>query len=135
MTRPPFGDRLAERVTQRESQLVLGLDPDPARLWPAAVEAAPRDGTPAERAAVAIAAHCAGLIGAAGPACVAVKPQIACFERIGAAGWAALQAVCARARDEGLLIIADAKRGDIDVSARAYAQGFLTSTPSAFGDV
>ena len=33
-----FGDRLAERVASRESQLVLGLDPNPASLWPAAVE-------------------------------------------------------------------------------------------------
>ncbi|MGH2887074.1 MAG: hypothetical protein ACRDPA_31010, partial [Solirubrobacteraceae bacterium] len=29
-----FGDRLAERVASRRSQIVLGLDPDPARLWP-----------------------------------------------------------------------------------------------------
>ena len=36
--RPHFGDRLAEAVQRRESQIVLGIDPDPARLWPAAVE-------------------------------------------------------------------------------------------------
>jgi len=33
-----FGDRLAESVARRESQLVLGLDPDPALLWPHALE-------------------------------------------------------------------------------------------------
>src|SRR4051794_41872736 len=81
-----FGARLAARVDERESQVVLGLDPDPARLWPDAVEAAPADGGPAERAAAAVAIHCAALIAAAGPACVAVKPQVACFERLGAAG-------------------------------------------------
>jgi len=37
--RPNFGDRLTEAVAARESQIVLGIDPDPAKLWPAAVEA------------------------------------------------------------------------------------------------
>ena len=36
----PFGDRLKAAVARRESQIVLGLDPDPARLWPAAAPAA-----------------------------------------------------------------------------------------------
>ena len=44
-----------------------------------------RDGDPAARAAEVVVAHCAALIDAAGPACVAVKPQVACFERLGAA--------------------------------------------------
>jgi orotidine-5'-phosphate decarboxylase len=131
----PFGARLAARVDERESQVVLGLDPDPARLWPDAVEAAPADGSPAERAAAAVAVHCSALIAAAGPACVAVKPQLACFERLGAAGWIALTVTCARAREAGLLVVADGKRGDIDVSATAYAQAFLTGTSTPFGEV
>jgi len=130
-----FGARLAARVDERESQVVLGLDPDPARLWPDAVEVAPADGSPAERAAAAVAVHCSALIAAAGPACVAVKPQLACFERLGAAGWIALAVTCARAREAGLLVLADGKRGDIDVSATAYAQAFLTGTPTPFGDI
>ena len=80
-------------------------------------------------------AHCAALIDAAGPACVAVKPQLACFERLGAAGWAALAATVEHARAAGLLVIADAKRGDIDVSAAAYAQALVGVTPTPFGDV
>jgi orotidine-5'-phosphate decarboxylase len=130
-----FGVRLAARVGERESQVVLGLDPDPARLWPDAVEAAPSSGTPAERAAAAVAVHCAALIAAAGSACVAVKPQVACFERLGPPGWIALAVTCAHAREAGLLVLADAKRGDIDVTAAAYAQAFLTGTPSPFGDI
>jgi orotidine-5'-phosphate decarboxylase len=130
-----FGERLAARVDERESQVVLGLDPDPARLWPDAVEAAPADGGPGERAAAAVAIHCAALIAAAGPACVAVKPQVACFERLGAPGWIALAITCARARETGLLVLADAKRGDIGVTSEAYAQAFLTGTPTPFGDV
>jgi orotidine-5'-phosphate decarboxylase len=60
---------------------------------------------------------------------------VACFERLGAPGWAALDEVAKRARERGLLVIADAKRGDIDVSAAAYAQAFLTGTPTPFGEV
>jgi orotidine-5'-phosphate decarboxylase len=113
----------------------LGLDPDPARLWPQAEAAAPADGSPAERAAVAVAAHCAAAIDAAGPACVAVKPQLACFERLGADGWHALARVVEHAREQGLLVLADAKRGDIDVSAAAYAQALAGETPTPFGTV
>ena len=113
----------------------MGLDPDPARLWPQAEAAAPADGSPAERAAVAVTAHCAAAIDAAGPACVAVKPQLACFERLGAPGWRALRRVVEHAQDHGLLVLADAKRGDIDVSAAAYAQALAGETPTPFGAV
>ena len=65
---------------------------------------------------------------------MAVKPQLACFERLGAGGWAALQATVDHARAAGLLVIADAKRGDIDVSAAAYAQALVGTTPTPFGD-
>ena len=130
-----FADRLDGLVAARESQIVLGLDPDPARLWPEALAAAPADGSPALRAAAAVRAHCAALIDAAGPACVAVKPQLACFERLGADGWAALAATVEHAQAAGLLVIADAKRGDIDVSAAAYAQALVGGTPTPFGEV
>jgi orotidine-5'-phosphate decarboxylase len=122
-------------VQERASQLVLGLDPDPARLWPGAVEAAPASGEPAERAGVAVAAQCAALIEAAGPACVAVKPQLACFERLGAPGWTALRETIERAQAAGLLVIADGKRGDVPVTAAAYAQALVGATPTPFGEV
>lgn len=166
-----FGDRLAQLVDQRESQLVLGLDPDPARLWPRAIElsggagaepapryavgpgeptsagpAAPDSHSPNERdpaaadpialrAAAAVAAHCRLAIDSAGQECVAVKVQVACFERLGAAGWAALVEVSRHAQRAGLLLIADAKRGDVPVTAAAYAQAFFAATPTPFGDV
>jgi orotidine-5'-phosphate decarboxylase len=138
-TAESFGDRLAGRVVRRQSQLVLGLDPDPALLWPHALELVggvdDASAPPAVRAARAVAAHCALVIEAVAEHCVAVKPQLACFERLGAPGWTALTEVIANARAAGLLVIADAKRGDIDVSARAYAQAFLGETPSPFGTI
>ncbi len=134
-----FGDRLASCVAARASQLVLGLDPDPGRLWPRAIELAGGPGNPpaapAARAARAVAAHCALAIEAAAEHCVAVKLQVACFERLGAAGWAALGEVAGHARDHELLVIADAKRGDIGVTAAAYAQAFLGETPTVYGPV
>jgi orotidine-5'-phosphate decarboxylase len=130
-----FAARLAAAVAERETQVVLGLDPDPARVWPQALAADPQAGSPADRAAEVVVAHCAALIAAAGPACVAIKPQVACFERLGAPGWAALDRVVAAARAAGLLVLADGKRGDIDVTATAYAQTFLGATPTPFGTV
>jgi orotidine-5'-phosphate decarboxylase len=130
-----FGDRLAAGVADRESQIVLGLDPDPAHLWPDAAGSVPASGTPAEKAAAAVHAHCAALIDATGPACVACKPQLACFERLGAPGWTALAATVDHARAAGLIVVLDGKRGDIDVSAAAYTQALLGVTPTPFGDV
>lgn len=139
-----FGDKLADGVQRRRSQIVLGLDPDPARLWPEALELAaggtrsrPPAHSPsaAEEAARAVAAHCRVVLEAAGEQCVAVKPQVACFERLGAPGWAALDEVVRDAAERGLMVIADAKRGDIDISARAYAQAFFGTTDTPFGAV
>lgn len=146
-TTTSFGDRLAGRVAERESQLVLGLDPDPMRLWPQALataEAQPAEADraeaqtkdpPAARAARAVAAHCALVIAAVAEHCVAVKPQVACFERLGAPGWTALAETAQLAREHGLLVIADAKRGDIGVTAAAYAEAFLGEIATPFGPI
>ena len=82
-----------------------------------------------------MAEHCRAAIVAAGPACVAVKLQMACFERLGAPGWEALERTAAIARDHGLLVIADGKRGDVPVTAAAYAQALVGETPGPYGAV
>jgi orotidine-5'-phosphate decarboxylase len=132
-SRQHFADRLAALVEERRSRVVLGLDPDPAHLWPVAVERARDEGRVEVEAATAraVTLHCQAAIEAAGPACVAVKLQLACFERIGS--WRELDELASFARDRGLLVIADAKRGDVPVTARAYAQAFLGETPGPFG--
>lgn len=76
---------------------------------------------------------CLALIESAGPACVAVKPQLARFEMLGSPGVAALEAVCAAAAEAGLLVIADGKRGDVPVSARAYGAAMVGSADAALG--
>ncbi len=115
--------------------MVLGLDPDPGALWPGSDTRASEGLKPAEAAAAAVLAHCKALVDATAQACVAVKPQLARFEVLGAAGWAALEAVAAHARTLGLLVIADGKRGDIDVTAGAYASALIEGIDSPFGHI
>jgi orotidine-5'-phosphate decarboxylase len=86
-------------------------------------------------AAAAVTAHCRALIDATAEACVAVKPQLARFEALGAPGREALGAVVAHARARGLLVIADGKRGDIDVTAGAYADSLLGGLETPFGRI
>jgi orotidine-5'-phosphate decarboxylase len=131
-----FADRLVRVVEGRRSSIVLGLDPDPQRLWPVALEEPDADESDVPgRTAAGVERHCRAAIDAAGAACVAVKLQLACFERLGAPGWTALTAVATAARERGLLVIADGKRGDVPVTARAYAQALVGETPGPFGDV
>jgi len=54
-----------------------------------------------------------------------IKPQISFFERFGSAGFAVLEELCSEATARGLLVIADAKRGDIGTTMAAYASAWL----------
>ena len=65
---------------------------------------------------------CAGEVGI-------VKPQVAFYERYGAAGFAALEDVIRVAHDAGLAVIADAKRGDVGSTVDAYSQAWLGEGP------
>jgi len=113
-----FADRVVECVDRKRSQLVLGLDPV-LDLLPVELQGETRAGPQAR--ADAVARFCRGLIDAVAPVVVAVKPQLAFFEALGSHGLRAFEDACAYARDAGLLVIADAKRGDIGSTARAYA--------------
>jgi orotidine-5'-phosphate decarboxylase len=83
----------------------------------------------------AVAAHCRELIERVGPHCVAVKPQLACFERLGPPGWAALAEARDAAAEAGLIFLVDGKRGDVPVTAAAYAQALVGTTPTPWGEV
>lgn len=118
----PFADRLAAAVVDRRSQLVVGLDP---RLELLPLELSGAAGDDRAAAADAFARFCRGLIDAVCPYVVAVKPQAACFEALGADGIRALEDVCDYAHTAGLLVVVDGKRGDIGSTARAYASAYL----------
>src|SRR5215213_3384226 len=116
-----FADRLADCVERKRSQLVLGLDPV-IDLLPVELQG---EAVGVEGSAAAVTRFCRGLIDAAAPAVVGIKPQLAFFETLGSHGMRALEDVSDYARTAGLLVIADAKRGDIGSTARAYAAAYI----------
>jgi len=120
----PFAARLTAAVKARGTPACVGLDPRRESLPPAlrAADAAADD--PATLAAI-FTEFCRGVIDALAPLVPIVKPQLACFEALGAPGMVALASVIAHARSQGLLVLADGKRGDIGSTAEAYAAGWL----------
>lgn len=117
-----FGDRVAAAVDTKRSQLVVGLDPRPELL---PVELRGDIHRSRAAAADAVGRFCRGLIDAVAPYVVGVKAQLACFEMLGADGVRAFEDVCDYARAANLFVIADAKRGDVGSTARAYADAYL----------
>jgi orotidine-5'-phosphate decarboxylase len=117
-----FADRLAEAVEHKHSQLIVGLDPRPDLL---PVELVGDVQVDRAEAAEGCARFCRGIVDAVAPYVVAAKPQLAFFEALGSDGFRAFEEVCDYARSAGLLVLADAKRGDIGSTARAYAAAFL----------
>lgn len=116
-----FADRLLDRVEQRRSHLVVGLDPDLRELPPELLDGV----TDLAAAARAVEAFATAVIDGVAELVPAVKPQSAFFEALGSAGVAALERVEAHARAAGLLVIEDAKRGDIGNTMAAYAAAAL----------
>jgi orotidine-5'-phosphate decarboxylase len=102
--------------------LCVGLDPRP-ELLPDEVFRGVREG-PAGLAR-ALERFCMGIVDAVAEHAVAVKPQLAFFEQAGHHGLAAVERVSEHARERGLLVIADGKRGDIGSTAEAYASAYL----------
>jgi orotidine-5'-phosphate decarboxylase len=117
-----FADRLAEAVERKRSQLFVGLDPRPDLL---PVELVGDVQVDRAAAAEGCARFCRGIVDSVAPHAVGVKPQLAFFEALGADGFRAFEEVCDYARAAGLLVLADAKRGDIGSTSRAYAAAFL----------
>lgn len=119
----PFGERL-EAVFAAYGKLCVGIDPHAGLLeqWglPDSAEGVREFGLRVVDAA-------AGRTGI-------VKPQVAFFERHGAVGYAVLERIMAEARDAGLLVIADVKRGDIGTSVEAYGQAWLRQGSSLEAD-
>lgn len=110
-----FADRLAAAVERKGAPLCVGLDPMPDRL--------PEELRGPDLAA-AYEVFCRGIVDAVADVAVAVKPQSAFFEALGSRGVAVFERVCEHASAAGLLVIADAKRGDIASTAEAYAEAF-----------
>lgn len=110
-----FGERTRAALAAR-GPLCVGIDPHAALLSAWGVGDTAAGAREFGLRAVDAAADRVGV----------VKPQVSFFERFGSAGFAALEDVLREARDAGLLVIADAKRGDIGTTMDAYAEAWLT---------
>ena len=110
-----FGDRLA--LALRERPLCVGIDPSADLLvaWGLSV-------TPA-----GLTAFASRVLDAVEGLVAVVKPQSAFFERFGSAGMAVLENLCRDARARGLMVLLDAKRGDIGSTSQAYAEAYLAA--------
>lgn len=118
-----FGDRLAQAMSQH-GPLCVGVDPHSALLqaW----------GLPDDVRGVAEFSQL--VLEAAGSRVAALKPQVAFYERFGAAGLAVLEELIAECARRDVLVIADAKRGDIGSTMKAYADAWLGGSSSLTTD-
>ncbi len=127
-----FSDRLCAAIQERNTPLIVGIDPRTGQL-PALI----RDHVvPGDLPSVARAFSVFGreIIDVVAPLVSAIKPQSAFFEMLGPAGMTALAEVIDHAIAAGLLVILDGKRNDIGSTAEAYADGYLGRKPlSAWG--
>jgi orotidine-5'-phosphate decarboxylase len=114
-----FGVRLAD-ATRRRGALCLGIDPHPEllRSWGLSADA----GGLARFSDTCVDAFAAFAV---------VKPQVAFFEAYGSAGYGVLERTIAALREAGVLVLADAKRGDIGSTITAYAAAWVGDSPLA----
>ena len=127
-----FADRLWTAIRAKQTPAIVGLDPRAELLPPALLDRyLASHGASLRAVALAYEEFCSRLLDVVAALVPAVKVQVAFFEALGPAGAAALSQTLRKARRLGLLVIADAKRGDIGATAEAYAQGWLTGSPVA----
>jgi orotidine-5'-phosphate decarboxylase len=121
-----FADRLIDAVRRKDTPLCIGVDPFPDRI-PALFGDAREDVGALARfgeALVGIAARHAGVL----------KPQLGLFEPFGPEGVRIAQEIVAAARAAGMVVILDAKRGDIGTTAEGYARASLGPAPGFDAD-
>ncbi|WP_198665042.1 orotidine-5'-phosphate decarboxylase [Tropicimonas sp. IMCC34011] len=111
---PSFASRFAT-ISARRSPFCMGCDPSPATLDAWGLEASPAGLTQFVDIVLEAAEGSVGI----------VKPQVAFFEAFGPAGIAELARLIRGMQASGILVIADAKRGDIGSSMEAYARAWI----------
>ena len=123
---PHYAARLHAEVRKKKTPALVGLDPRWDQLPSTIRQQAEASGEDAwATRAIGYELFCRGVIDVVAPLVPAVKPQAAFFEECGPAGVTALQRVIRAAREAGLIVICDAKRGDIGSTAEAYAAAYL----------
>ncbi|MBJ7434123.1 MAG: orotidine-5'-phosphate decarboxylase [Microbacteriaceae bacterium] len=113
-----LGSRFAS-ILESRGPLCVGIDPSTDALRTVGLHDTAEGALEFGRAIVAVSASRVGI----------VKPQVAYFERFGSAGYGALETLIREAREAGLVVIADAKRGDIGSTMEGYATAWLGDGP------
>jgi len=117
---------LIKKIQETNAPIVVGLDPMMNYIPKHIQEAAFAEyGETLKGAAEAIWVYNKGIIDATYDLIPAVKPQIAMYEQFGIEGLIAFHKTCAYAKEKGLVVIGDIKRGDIGSTSTAYAVGHL----------
>lgn len=119
-------DQLVKKIQEKDAPVVVGLDPMlsyvPGQITQAAFA---EHGETLEGAAEAIWQYNKGIVDAVYDLIPAVKPQLAMYEQFGVPGLQAFQKTVQYCKEKGLVVIGDAKRGDIGSTSAAYATAHL----------
>ena len=118
-------DRLIDKIKQTNNPTVMGLDPR-FDMFPKCVT--DKYDKTLEGVSKAILEYNKALIDETCDIIPAVKPQIAFYEMFGIPGLEAFKETCKYAKEKGMIVIADIKRGDIGSTAQGYSNAFLGKT-------
>lgn len=118
-------DRLIEKIKKMNNPTVMGLDPRYEMLPECVTKKYPQN---LEGASKAIIEFNKNLIDATYDIIPAIKPQIAFYEMYGIPGIEAFYETCKYAKEKGMFVIADIKRGDIGSTAKGYSNAYLGKT-------
>lgn len=118
-------DRLIEKIKETENPTVMGLDPTYDKIPNCIKEKYSQD---LKGICSAIYEFNTNLIDAVCDIIPAIKPNVAFYEMYGLNGMKVFEDTCNYAKNKGMIIIADAKRGDIGTTAKAYSDAFLGRT-------
>jgi len=119
-------DNLIEKIKQTNNPTVMGLDPR-YDMIPEVVRN--KYSNNLEGIAKAILEYNKELIDNTYDIIPAIKPQLAFYEMFGIEGMKAFKETCKYAKEKGMIVIADAKRGDIGSTAKGYSNAYLGQTP------
>ncbi len=119
----PFADRLITRVRALGHPLCVGFDPHLAPIPPLFRDGSMAPGSP--RTAAAVGRFLSAVLDRVDGRVPAIKPQIAFFEQLGWRGMQVLDGLMTRAREAGIEVVLDAKRGDIGSTAEGYARAYV----------
>ena len=119
-------DKLINKIKETNNPTVIGLDPR-YEMLPKCVTS--KYDQTLEGVAKAIIEYNKALIDSTCDIIPAIKPQIAFYEMFGIPGMEAFRETCQYAKEKGMIVIADIKRGDIGSTAAGYSNAFLGKTP------